>query len=106
VSFDYDPDAPAPRRWLAFLKELWPDDTDSIAAMQDVLSGRTDLHKIFLLIGPTRSGKGTIARVLAALVGRGNAAGPTLGGDPTTPIGYELPQGASAARLPTSGELL
>jgi putative DNA primase/helicase len=43
-----------------------------------VLSGRTDLHKIMLLIGPTRSGKGTIARVLAALLGKGNVAGPTL----------------------------
>jgi putative DNA primase/helicase len=43
-----------------------------------VLSGRTDFHKIMLLIGPSRSGKGTIARVLAALLGRGNVAGPTL----------------------------
>ena len=31
-----------------------------------------------LLIGPTRSGKGTIARVLTALLGKGNVAGPTL----------------------------
>jgi putative DNA primase/helicase len=31
-----------------------------------------------LLIGPTRSGKGTIARVSAALLGKGNVAGPTL----------------------------
>src|SRR5439155_10250876 len=29
-------------------------------------------------IGPTRAGKGVIARVLKALVGRGNHAGPTL----------------------------
>lgn len=82
VPFDYDPDAPPPTRWLAFLAELWPDDPDSIAALQEfvgyVLAGRTDLHKILLLIGPTRSGKGTIARILTALIGRGNAAGPTL----------------------------
>lgn len=82
VPFDYDPDPPEPGRWLSFLKELWPDDSDSIAALQEffgyVLSGRTDLHKILLMVGPTRSGKGTIARVLAALVGKGNAAGPTL----------------------------
>jgi putative DNA primase/helicase len=45
-----------------------------------VLWGRTDLHKILLLIGPTRVGKGVIARILAALVGRGNDAGPTLAG--------------------------
>jgi len=82
VPFAYDCDAPTPARWLRFLEELWPDDADAVDAVQQwfgyVLSGRTDLHKILLLIGPTRSGKGTIARVLAALVGAGNAAGPTL----------------------------
>jgi putative DNA primase/helicase len=31
-----------------------------------------------LLVGPTRSGKGTIARVLTALIGKENTAGPTL----------------------------
>jgi putative DNA primase/helicase len=82
VPFAYDPQAPEPVHWFAFLKELWPDDPDSIAALQEffgyVISGRTDLHKIMLLIGPTRSGKGTIARVLAALIGQGNTVGPTL----------------------------
>jgi putative DNA primase/helicase len=33
---------------------------------------------MLLLIGPKRSGKGTIARMLAALVGRGHVVGPTL----------------------------
>jgi putative DNA primase/helicase len=82
VPFAYDPAAPSPIRWLRFLTDLWPDDQDSIDALQEffgyVLSGRTDLHKIMLLIGPTRSGKGTIARILTALIGKGNAAGPTL----------------------------
>jgi putative DNA primase/helicase len=82
VPFDHDPKAPNPEAWLRFLGQVWPDDARSIAALQEffgyVLSGRTDLHKIALIVGPTRSGKGTIARVLAALIGRGNAAGPTL----------------------------
>lgn len=82
MPFAYDPAAPEPVKWLSFLRQLWPDDEESIAALQEffayVLSGRTDLHKIMLLIGPTRSGKGTIARVLAALLGKGNVAGPTL----------------------------
>jgi putative DNA primase/helicase len=82
VPFAYDPAASEPVKWLSFLRELWPDDDESIAALQEffgyVLSGRTDLHKIILLIGPSRSGKGTIARVLAALLGVGNIAGPTL----------------------------
>jgi putative DNA primase/helicase len=82
VPFNFDPTAPAPERWLAFLNELWPDDADSIAALQEwfgyVISGRLDLHKILLLVGPTRAGKGVIARILGALVGEANVAAPTL----------------------------
>ena len=82
VPFDYDEKAPTPQRWLTFLEELWPDDAESIDALQQfvgyILSGRTDLHKILLLIGPTRAGKGVLTRILAALVGKGNVAGPTL----------------------------
>ncbi|RDB46826.1 DNA primase family protein [Tsukamurella tyrosinosolvens] len=81
VPFAYDPDADAPT-WHAFLRSLWPDDPDSIAALQEfvgyILSGRTDLQKIMLLVGPSRSGKGTIHRVVAALIGRRNTCGPTL----------------------------
>ena len=61
---------------------MWPDDPDLIELLQEyigyILSGRTDMQKMLLLIGPTRSGKGTIARMLAALVGRGHVVGPTL----------------------------
>ncbi|MFE9922281.1 phage/plasmid primase, P4 family [Streptomyces sp. NPDC005774] len=83
VPFDYDPDANCPT-WLAFLRKAWPDDIESIKAVQEwfgyVLSGRTDQQKILLVVGPTRSGKGTIARILGLLVGKGNVAGPTLAG--------------------------
>ncbi|MFP8882564.1 DNA primase family protein [Streptomyces mangrovi] len=83
VPFDYDPEATAPT-WEKFLAQVWPDDPQSIAALQEwfgyVLSGRTDQQKILLIVGPTRSGKGTIARILTALVGKGNMAGPTLAG--------------------------
>jgi putative DNA primase/helicase len=82
VPFEYLPDAPAPTTWLNFLGSIWPDDPDSIALLQEytgyILSGRTDMQKALLLIGPTRSGKGTYARMLGSLVGAGNAAGPTL----------------------------
>jgi putative DNA primase/helicase len=82
VPFAYDAAASLPERWLAFLAELWPDDPDAVAALQEfigyVLSGRTDLHKVLLMVGPTRAGKGVIARVLKALVGDGNHCGPTL----------------------------
>ncbi|BCF81652.1 hypothetical protein RQCS_11970 [Rhodococcus qingshengii] len=82
VPFDYDATAPEPVAWKRFLEQVWGNDRQAIEALQEylgyVLSGRTDQQKILLLIGPTRSGKGTIARVLAALVGAGNVAGPTL----------------------------
>lgn len=82
VPFDYDPHASPPAAWLQFLHSIWPNDEPSIALLQEyvgyVLSGRTDMQKMLLLIGPTRSGKGTIARMLAELVGRGHVAGPTL----------------------------
>jgi putative DNA primase/helicase len=82
VPFNYDPDAPPPTEWLAFLNALWPNDPDSIKVLQEwfgyVLSGRTDLHKIALMIGPPRSGRGTIARILEAMIGKGNAAASTL----------------------------
>jgi putative DNA primase/helicase len=84
VPFDYLPAASRPARWLAFLAELFGADTEAITTLQQffgyVISGRTDLHKILLLLGPTRSGKGTIARVLTALVGKANVTGPTLAG--------------------------
>jgi putative DNA primase/helicase len=82
VPFPYDPGAPAPGRWLAFLDDLWGDDAASIAALQEwfgyTISGRLDQHKILLLVGPTRAGKGVTSRILAALVGDENVAGPTL----------------------------
>lgn len=82
VPFDYDPQAPRPARWLSFLGSIWPDDPDAITALQEwfgyVLSGRTDLQKMLLVTGPMRSGKGTIARTLTALVGRNNMSGPTM----------------------------
>ncbi|MEV3875289.1 phage/plasmid primase, P4 family [Streptomyces sp. NPDC049906] len=83
VPFAYDPGATAPT-WDSFLHQVFPDDSDSITALQEwfgyVVSGRTDQQKILLVFGPSRSGKGTIARVLKALVGKENLAGPTLAG--------------------------
>src|SRR5262249_34888841 len=82
VPFAYDQSTPPPERWLHFLGQLWPEDTEAINALQEyfgyVISGDTSQHKILLLIGPRRGGKGTIARILKALVGDGNHAGPTL----------------------------
>jgi putative DNA primase/helicase len=84
VPFAYDPAAPEPIRWLAFLHELWEDDEDSIALLGEMfgyaLWGDTSLQKIMLLVGPPRAGKGVIARVLTHLLGRHNVGAPTLAG--------------------------
>ncbi|TWT35873.1 hypothetical protein KOR34_07690 [Posidoniimonas corsicana] len=82
--YDFQLDAPRPDAWLAFLQSVWGDDQSSIAALQELmgylLTADTSQQKIFLLIGPTRSGKGAIARVIHRLVGKGNTCGPTLAG--------------------------
>ena len=55
---------------------------ESIETLQELfgllLTPNTVHQKAFLLVGPKRSGKGTIARVLIGLLGRENVAGPTL----------------------------
>jgi putative DNA primase/helicase len=84
LPFDFDPAAPVPELWLTFLHELWDGDDDSIATLAEVfgyvLAGDTTQQKMFLLVGPKRSGKGTIGRVLTGLLGRHNVAAPTLAG--------------------------
>jgi putative DNA primase/helicase len=88
VPFNYDARALEPIEWFSFLTELWPQEPGAIDVLGEwfgyVISGRLDLHKILLMVGPTRGGKGVIARVLTGLVGKQNVAGPTLnslGGD-------------------------
>lgn len=77
---DYDPEAPSPKRWLKFLASLDIDD-EQIAALQQwfgyCLTADTSQQKAMMIIGPKRSGKGTIARILRHLVGEKNCTGPT-----------------------------
>ena len=84
LPFDYDPSAPYPSRWLQFLKELWGDDLESISTLQEMIgylvAGDTSQQKICLLVGPKRSGKGTIGRILTGLLGKHNVGAPTLAG--------------------------
>jgi putative DNA primase/helicase len=80
----FDPDAADPKHWLAFLGGLFGPDESAIIALQDwfgyALSPDTSQQKILFVVGPRRSGKGTIARVLTALIGRDSVAYPTLAG--------------------------
>lgn len=82
VDYAFDESAGEPLEWLAFLRSIWGGDTETIDTLQELfgllLTPDTSHQKAFMLVGPKRSGKGTIARVLTALLGRENVAGPTL----------------------------
>jgi putative DNA primase/helicase len=82
LNFGYSPAAAQPTNWFSFLRELWPDDLQSQQTLQEwigyLLTPQTSLQKICMLIGPKRSGKGTIGRVTRMLLGDRNVCGPTL----------------------------
>jgi putative DNA primase/helicase len=77
----YDPAAQRPVMWLQFLNEVLADD-QAINAVQEwfgyTLAPDTSQQKILLAIGPKRSGKGTLARILTKLSGSASVAGPTM----------------------------
>lgn len=81
VNARYNPRATCPA-WLAFLRSLWGDDKENIRTLQEIfghlLTNDTSHQKIFGLFGETRSGKGTIVKVLKALLGESAVANPTL----------------------------
>jgi P4 family phage/plasmid primase-like protien len=82
LPFEYDQSAQCPT-WMGFLSSVWPDDQESIDTLQEmfgyILSGDTRQQKFFNIIGPRRSGKGTINKVLVALLGQHNTVAPELG---------------------------
>lgn len=84
LGYDFNQDAPEPKEWLNFLASLWGEDHESIESLQEwfgyLLTADTSQQKILMIVGPKRSGKGTIARILAAVVGRQNCSSPTLSG--------------------------
>ena len=83
LPFDFDPMAPAPPRWLEFLHQVLGDDVEAKNLLQEwfgyCLLPDTSQQKILMLVGPTRSGKGTVGRVLAGLLGPESVAGPSFG---------------------------
>ncbi len=82
IPIDFNPNLPPPTRWLSFLDDIFGGNADAIGLLQEVmgylLSVDTSQQKIFLIVGPKRAGKGTIARILMALVGSENVCSPTL----------------------------
>lgn len=85
LPFDYDPDAPSPETWIEFLTGTWPGDDGADCALLLAewfgycLSRDMSLHKMMWIIGPRRSGKGLISRILEGLLGEDATCNPTLG---------------------------
>ena len=81
LPFVYDPEATCPQ-WNKFLNSVWANDPQSIEALQEmfgyILSGETRQQKFFNIIGPRRSGKGTINKILVSLLGQHNTVAPQL----------------------------
>jgi putative DNA primase/helicase len=82
LDYSFDPHAPAPDCWLAFLDQIWPNDQEAKTALQEwmgyLLTHNTRHHKIGLLIGPPRAGKGVVARVVTNVIGKANVSNPSL----------------------------
>ena len=78
MPYAYDPGAGCPH-WQSFLNEVFEGDTERADLLQEwfgyMLSGSYAFHKIMIMIGPSRSGKGTIGRVLEQVVGAQNFTG-------------------------------
>ncbi len=73
-----------PVKFLAFLGQVFDNDQSSIDFLQQwfgyCLTNDTWAQKILLMVGPKRSGKGTIARVLQAMLGSENFIAPSASG--------------------------
>lgn len=82
LTYEIEKAAAPPDRWFAFLKQLWPKDQQCIDTLQEwfgyCLTPDTRQHKMLMLVGPTRTGKGTIARILTELLGQDHVAAPPL----------------------------
>src|SRR5262249_17869082 len=69
---EFDPVAQAPH-FEEFIKSIWPSDQGAINFLQEwfgnVLTPNMKSQKAFFMVAPKRGGKGTIAKVIAELVG-------------------------------------
>jgi len=81
LPYDFDSQARCPT-WESFLDQVFENDHDKVNLLQEwfgyCLMHDTSQHKLMVLTGVPRSGKGTTMRVLEALVGVENSAGYNL----------------------------
>lgn len=81
MPYDYNPQAACPQ-WLGFLNDTLEGDGERVALLQEwlgyLMTSDYRHHKVMMLLGPKRSGKGTIGRVIENVVGSANFAGGSL----------------------------
>lgn len=79
---DYDPNANEPKRFLKFLDEVSGGRRDFIDGIQMLLglllTADTSYQVIAQFLGVPRGGKGTLIRVIEALIGKYNIANPSI----------------------------
>lgn len=82
VDYDYEPVSVPPAEWRTFLDSCFPGDQESIDTLQEYfgycLSSDTRQHKMLMLCGPPRSGKGTIIRAFTRVIGAANRVAASL----------------------------
>jgi putative DNA primase/helicase len=103
ISPAFDPYAsPRPPVWTQFLEDLFEGDYQAIELLQEwfgyCLTADTSQQKILCIFGPMRSGKGTVARILQALLGLDNCGAQTLEGLSTN-FGLQTLLGKSIATI-------
>ncbi len=88
LAFGYDPRATC-QLWLKTVREWFPPSEDGTPSAEErllqeifgyMITSWTSLQKLFFFLGPGRSGKGTILRVLMMLLGHRNIAAPNVKG--------------------------
>ncbi len=81
LPYNYVPHARADR-WLTFLYDIFEGDRERVELIQEwfgyMISNSYAHHKILLMLGAPRSGKGTIGRMLEQFVGTMNFTGASL----------------------------
>lgn len=81
VDYDFNPAATCPT-WEKSLDDWFDDDLESRDTLEEILGllliPETKYHKLFLLVGPRRAGKGIVGRLIPKLLGPRNVVTPTM----------------------------
>ena len=101
--FDFNAYAEKSVEWLKFLESVWPGDQQSVDLLQEwfgyLLTPDVSRQKMLLVVGPPRSGKGTIQTVLTKIVGEANVLSSNLHAM-TESFGFENWIGKTVAMIP------